>query len=370
MERRRYRIMQPLGEGGFGTVYRAEPLVPAGGLQHQVVLKVIQERRVSSDTVEQLREEAKVLKHLNHPAVVGVEDMVSLEKGWAVVSEYVTGVYLSDLIEQAPLPAHIALELIEDIAVALRAAYNAPDAYGQRLRLIHRDLRPANIRITPEGKIKVLDFGGARAEFALPDDGRDAVEKSRSYVPPERAEGREGPEGDVFSLGVILCECLLGEFLGMRDPGEEEHALWMEHLKSRLKRRLRRDNEDIPPELAATVVEVALAMLVRDPHERPDAQEVADACALLRKELGGEWIRIWAKKNISRMLAEQDTLLDDQNAGDIVSEVVKPVGPNIQKLDRPRRRSSDQGSSSKLGWIIAAVAVTGAVGLIVFSLMG
>jgi len=367
MERRRYRIMQTLGEGGFGTVYRAEPLVPAGGLHHQVVLKVIQERQVTSDTVEQLREEAKVLKHLNHPAVVGVEDMVSLDKGWAVVSEYVTGVYLSDLIQESPIPVHIALELVEDIAVALRAAYNAPDAYGQRLRLTHRDLRPANIRITPEGKIKVLDFGGARVEFALPDDGRASVEKSRSYVPPERSEGREGPEGDVFALGVMLCECLLGEFLGMRDPGEEEHQLWIEHLRNRLKRRLGRDNQELPPELAAAVVDVVMAMVVAEPHERPDAQEVADACALLRKELDGEWIRLWAKKNISRMLAEQDTLLDDQSAGNIFSEVVVKKGPNIQKLDRSHKKAGDSGASSKLGWIIAAAAAMGAIGLIAFS---
>ncbi len=337
--------METLGEGGFGTVYRAEPLVPAGGLQHQVVLKIISGEALAEETVSKLRDEAQVLKHLNHPAVIGVEDMVPLDRGWAVVSEYISGVYLSELIAEGPLPIAIALELIEDIADALRAAYNAPSSSGGRLSLTHRDLRPANIRITPEGSIKVLDFGGARVEFALP-DGRPSVEKSRPYEAPERSRGDEGPQGDIFSLGVIMAECLLGEFMGLRDEGR--HEQWLSHLKNRLGRRLGRDNKDLAPALAEVVVDINLSMLAEDPEERPDAQEVADACRLIRKEIGGEWIRLWAQKNIARMMAEQDTLIDDGAAGSIVSEITPTAGGTAQQDPEVRSFS---------GWVIAAVVL-------------
>lgn len=351
--------METLGEGGFGTVYRAEPLVPAGGLQNQVVLKIINTREIAPDTVSKLRDEARVLKHLNHPAVIGVEDMVSLDKGWAVVSEYISGVYLSELIADGSLPISIALELVEDIADALRAAFNAPSADGNRLSLTHRDLRPANIRITPEGSIKVLDFGGARIEFALP-EGRPSVEKSRPYEAPERSRGEEGPQGDIFSLGVMMAECLLGEFMGVRDEGS--HEQWLGHLKKRLERRLGRDNKDLATELAEVVVDINLSMLAEDPEDRPDAQEVADACRLIRKEIGGEWIRLWARKNIARMMAEQDTLVDDGVAGSIVSEI---SAVEASASGGAQQKSKGGGVP---GWLIAAVVVVlAAAGALMFS---
>ena len=164
-EPRRYRIHEVLGKGSFGLVYRAE-LLGAGGFSKPVALKVLRGSFDPSAEIEQrLRDEARLLGMLRHPNVVQVDGLARLPDGWAVVMEYIQGVDVGVLIRIGPLPPRAALEIACEVAGALHSAWALPSPLtGQALKLVHRDLKPGNLRITAHGEVKILDFGAARAE--------------------------------------------------------------------------------------------------------------------------------------------------------------------------------------------------------------
>ena len=121
-EVRRYRVLETLGKGGFGTVYRAE-LLGSGGFAKQVALKVLNDEG-QREIAHRLRDEARILGHIRHRAIVGVDGLAHLDEGWAVVMEYIDGVDAKELLAAGPVPARCALEIVEEAASALHAAYH------------------------------------------------------------------------------------------------------------------------------------------------------------------------------------------------------------------------------------------------------
>src|SRR5215467_3273728 len=146
-----YEITSHLGSGGMGDVYQATDTK----LERSVAIKFLPEAfSHDTDRVARFQREARVLASLNHPniaAIYGVEETAGRH---FLVMELVEGETLADRIERGPLPVGEATEIAKQIAEALSAAHDKG--------IIHRDLKPANIKITPEGKIKVLDFGLAK----------------------------------------------------------------------------------------------------------------------------------------------------------------------------------------------------------------
>ena len=147
-----YEILSPLGAGGMGEVYRARD----GKLNRDVAIKVLPEAVAEdADRLARFQREAQVLASLNHPhiaAIYGVEKAGNVE---ALVLELVEGETLAERIAQGPMPVDEALAVARQIADALEAAHEKG--------VVHRDLKPANVKVTPEGKVKVLDFGLAKA---------------------------------------------------------------------------------------------------------------------------------------------------------------------------------------------------------------
>jgi serine/threonine-protein kinase len=209
-----YEIVSPLGAGGMGEVYRARD----AKLNRDVALKVLPDAfALDPDRLARFRREAQVLASLNHPhigAIYGFEDSGSTH---ALVLELVEGPTLSDRIEQGPIPLEEALPIATQIADALEAAH----AQG----VIHRDLKPANIKLTPSGKVKVLDFGLAkmletdRVSPSLsmsPTIGVQAtyagvILGTASYMSPEQARGKAlDQRTDIWSFGCVLFEMLSG----------------------------------------------------------------------------------------------------------------------------------------------------------------
>ena len=134
-EGRRYRVLQAVGRGGFGTVYKAE-LLASGGFRKQVALKVLNEEASSDPEFSgRLRDEARMLGLISHPSVVRVDGLSLLDGRWTVVMEFVDGVDLKQLAKQGAVP--LGLEIAEQVADALHAVFGAPQADGEPLRLLH-----------------------------------------------------------------------------------------------------------------------------------------------------------------------------------------------------------------------------------------
>src|SRR5215469_12316937 len=206
-----YRILDPLGSGGMGVVYRAEDTT----LRRTVALKLLPEHHTPSDLAvnEPLLREARMASALNHPNICTIYEVGKDSGEVFIAMEYVEGRPLSELIRAAPLPLETILRYGCQLASALAHAHDRG--------IIHGDLKPLNIVVTPQGNTKILDFGLARrrdrAEFdrqtvrTISAENIPALGGTLPYMAPEQIDGSPAsPFTDVWSLGVVLYEMSAG----------------------------------------------------------------------------------------------------------------------------------------------------------------
>ncbi|MGP4002208.1 serine/threonine-protein kinase [Streptomyces sp. 8N706] len=198
----RYRLLEVLGRGGMGEVWRAEDTT----LGRQVAVKLLLERLTVPDATERFRQEAQTAAGLNHPNVLAVYDFGEEQGRCYLVMELVAGRSLSAELaaDRGPLEVEEACRLVGQAASGLAAAHKAG--------VVHRDIKPGNLLLA-EGSVKIADFGIARIQgegaSALTTTG--AVLGTSAYLAPERGMGRTaGPEADVYALGCVLYELLCG----------------------------------------------------------------------------------------------------------------------------------------------------------------
>jgi serine/threonine protein kinase len=213
-----YKITAKLGQGGMGEVYRATDT----NLDREVAIKVLP-KSVAQDKerLARFEREAKVLAQLNHPNIAGVYGLEQSSDTQALILELVEGDDLSVRLKRGPLPVEEALEVCKQIAEALEAAHEKG--------IIHRDLKPGNIKLTRDGKVRVLDFGLAKAlseesetsAISSVEDSptiTDAFTKpgtilgTAAYMSPEQARGKHvDKRTDIWAFGCVLFECLTGK---------------------------------------------------------------------------------------------------------------------------------------------------------------
>jgi serine/threonine-protein kinase len=198
----RYELGDEIGRGGMADVYLAHDRL----LDRRVAVKVLSPQFASDATnVERFRREAQAAAGLNHPHIVAVYDWGEEDGTSFIVMEYVPGQTLRDVIQSyGRLGAMDAARITAEIADALSFAH----AHG----VVHRDVKPGNVLITPQGQVKVTDFGIARAETSEPLTKTGAVLGTATYFSPEQAQGfaLDG-RSDVYALGVVLYEMLTGD---------------------------------------------------------------------------------------------------------------------------------------------------------------
>jgi Tol biopolymer transport system component len=209
-----YEITSQLGKGGMGEVYRAKDQV----LGRDVAIKVLPEEFAEdAERVARFQREAKLLASLNHPNIAAIHGLEESQGTHFLVLELIEGETLADQIKAGAIPIEEALKLALQIAEALEAAHERG--------VIHRDLKPANIKVTPDGKVKVLDFGLAKA-FAgehqklnlsnSPTLSNAATQQgvilgTAAYMSPEQARGESvDRKADIWAFGCVLFEMLTG----------------------------------------------------------------------------------------------------------------------------------------------------------------
>src|SRR5512140_2913292 len=210
-----YRIVSKLGEGGMGAVYRATDTK----LGRDVAIKVLPEAFAQdADRLARFTREAHVLASLNHPNIAAIYSFEEIDDVRFLVLELVSGETLKQRIVRAPVSVNEAIRFALQIADALEAAHDKG--------ILHRDLKPANVNVTPEGKVKLLDFGLAKA-FALgaaspeishsPTIAADPTHQgvvlgTASYMSPEQARSRAlDARSDLWAFGCVLYEMLAGK---------------------------------------------------------------------------------------------------------------------------------------------------------------
>jgi eukaryotic-like serine/threonine-protein kinase len=195
------RILGELGKGGMATVYRAihEPL------QREVAIKELPaDAAKNSEALSRFRREALALGAFRHQNIVTLYDLIEKGDALYMVMELVDGPTLGDLLREGALPAEVAAVVAAQIAAALEHAHF--------LRIIHRDLKPANVMITKTGEVKLMDFGIAKDEALDKLTRAGTAVGTPAYMSPEQCGGGEvDARSDIYSLGVLLYECLSGK---------------------------------------------------------------------------------------------------------------------------------------------------------------
>jgi serine/threonine-protein kinase len=255
----RYRIQRKLGAGGMADVYLAEDQE----LGRRVAIKILNARHGNDDQfIERFRREAKNAAALNHPNIVSIYDRGEAEDTYYIAMEFLDGRTLKELIVgRGAAPINVAIEYARQILSALRFAH--------RHGIVHRDIKPHNVLVDGEGRVKVTDFGIARAGTSQMTETGSIVGTAQ-YLSPEQARGGEvDPRSDLYSLGIVLYELLTGK---TPFDGETPVEIAMKHLSTAPKppSKLR---SDIPPELDMVV----LRALAKNPDDRYQSADEMEA---------------------------------------------------------------------------------------------
>ena len=248
----RYQLLERLGAGGMSDVFRARDLM----LERSVAIKVLHENYSNDiDFQQRFRQEARAAANLSHPNIVTVHDFGFDHNQLFIVMEHIPGKDLKTLLRQRGRYS------VED-AIPLMVQACAGIGYAHRAGLVHCDIKPHNMIVTPDGRLKVTDFGIARAmSTILPDERADVVWGSPQYFAPEQAVGEPpSPASDVYSLGVVLYEVLTGA-LPFTAPTSEELA------------RMHLEMPPIPPseyvpDIPTALEQIVLKVLSKEPAAR------------------------------------------------------------------------------------------------------
>jgi hypothetical protein len=268
----RYRLDEKIGSGGMSSVYRAfDPT-----LERWVAIKLMH-RDISHDPdqLERFRREARAVARLNHPHIVTVIDAGEDDGAPYIVFEYVEGETLKDRIRRmGRLPVSEAVAYAIEIGRALECAHMH--------RLVHRDVKPQNVLIDPDGRAKVTDFGIARSLEAQGLTATGRVLGTTDYVSPEQALGHEVTgQSDIYSLGIVLYEMLTGETPFKADT---QVAVAMKHVRDPLP-----DVQRRRPEISASLARVVERATAKETQNR--YQDVGDMVHDLEEVLAIEAAR-------------------------------------------------------------------------------
>ncbi len=260
----RYQLSSRVAIGGMGEVWQATDLV----IGRTVAIKILKDEYLGDPGfLERFRAEARHAALVNHEGIANVFDYGEEDGSAFLVMELVPGEALSAILErERVLPTDKVLDIVAQTANALQAAHAAG--------LVHRDIKPGNLLITPEGRVKITDFGIARIADQVPLTATGQVMGTVQYLSPEQASGHPAsPSTDIYSLGIVAYEALAG-----RRPftGESQVAIAMAQIN------------ETPPELPITVAEpvrnLVYACIAKNPADRPaSAAHLARAAQALRR---------------------------------------------------------------------------------------
>ena len=257
-----YEVGRRLGRGGMGEVYAAVDL----DLERQVALKfVAPELAADPDALKRFEREARAAAALNHPHIATLFAFERDGSRTFIAMELVSGESLRERMKRGPLPVAEALAIARDVAGALALAH--------RRGISHRDVKPENLMFDEDGLVKLMDFGLARATHLSRMTMTGSSLGTAAYMPPESVRGGAGAPGDVFALGVMLHEMLVGE---LPFSGDSPLAL-LYTIANEDPKPLRAARPEVPDAVEALV----RRMLEKDPDARPDAAAVARELAML-----------------------------------------------------------------------------------------
>lgn len=341
----RYELQSRIAIGGMGEVWQATDLV----IGRLVAIKILKDEYLGDPGfLERFRAEARHAALVNHEGIANVYDYGEEEGSAYLVMELVPGEPLSTVIErEKTLSIDKVLDIMAQTAAALQAAHSAG--------LVHRDIKPGNMLITPEGRVKITDFGIARIADQVPLTATGQVMGTVQYLSPEQASGHPAsPSTDIYSLGIVAYECLAGK---RPFTGESQVAIAMAQI-----------NEEPPPlpdTIAEPVRNLVYSCIAKKPADRPaSAANLARAAQALRRgDLQGAAAAVPGVLGTSTAPLDATTVMPRTAATGATTVLTIPDAPEPVDQEEKKKRSPWLWPLIALGGVLLLVLVGGIIAL-------
>ena len=264
-----YEILGILGAGGMGKVYKVRNVLSDRIEAMKVLLPNLTDQK---DLVERFLREIKVLAGLSHPNIAGLRTALTIDNQLIMIMEYVEGTTLGSRVERGPIPCAEALNYIDQVLAAL--------SYAHERQIIHRDIKPSNMMLTPDGVVKLMDFGIARSGPDLGLTITGMTLGSLAYMSPEQVKCEAiDARSDLYSVGVSLYEMVTGQ---RPFKADSNFAIMQAHLKE-----VPRQPVELKPDLPVAVSRIIVMAMEKEPAQRfQSADAFSNALHSVAGELG------------------------------------------------------------------------------------
>ncbi|WP_105566739.1 protein kinase domain-containing protein [Microbacterium halophytorum] len=336
----RYELSSRVAIGGMGEVWEATDHV----IGRTVAIKILKDEYMGDPGfLERFRAEARHAALVNHEGIASVFDYGEEDGSAFLVMELVPGEALSTILEREnAIDPNRTLDIIAQTASALQAAHAAG--------LVHRDIKPGNLLITPDGRVKITDFGIARIADQVPLTATGQVMGTVQYLSPEQASGHPAsPATDIYSLGIVAYESVAGK---RPFTGESQVAIAMAQIN------------DAPPPLSAEVPKpvqnLIMAMIAKKPEDRPtSAAAVSRACnALIRGDISAAAAAVPAIADSSALADDSFTqLLDTDDAATQMLPATNPLPTSDEDAAEAEEAGEKKKKRSPWTWPLIALIV-------------
>jgi tetratricopeptide (TPR) repeat protein/tRNA A-37 threonylcarbamoyl transferase component Bud32 len=308
----KYHVLARIAQGGMAEVYKVKTVGIAGFEKVQALKRILPAQAQRSRFIRSFIDEARIAVELNHRNIVQVFDFGKADGELYLAMELIEGKDLRTASVQAkargvPLPAKLACHIVAEVAAGLDFAHRKTDEVGRPLGIVHCDVSPANIMLSTDGYVKILDFGVARASFASElDQGR--LRGKPRYMSPEQTDGAPATAAsDVFALGIVAWEILTGQPLF----DGRSVAQILAAVRRAQAPRADRVNPAVP-EAVAVAVQQALAV---DPARRGTAADLAGVAARAGAGSGARALAAWLEDIDRQVPVPGAEAMEDQRAG-------------------------------------------------------
>ena len=299
--KRQYEFIRSLSKTAMSDVYHCQE-VQNGDAIREVAIKLLRDSwKENKRSVMWLRQELSLLQSLHHSSIPTIYEMTSIRGRVAIVMEWINGMDLKRLVHgmrnmKQRIPLKVTLGLIADVAESLDTIYNqAPSAGRPPLRILHGNLKPSNIMVSPKGKTSLLDFGMTASDIGgRESETREMQFDTMEYMAPERLFFEpQGPSSDVYSLAVTLFEMLAGKPIGKALPSAEQHMLRVEKYCQHLLRPM-----PLGLEVKEELADLLISGMAYEAERRPMAYEFANRARRMAEVISGVGSSQWSQKAI------------------------------------------------------------------------
>ena len=374
-----YQLLSKIATGGMAEIFLAKHVNSPVNSMPIAIKKVLKQYSNNPTLVKMFLAEARIICNISHENIVKIYDFGKFDDQYFIAMEYVFGQNLGSILEKVKekderMPIDLTLEIILAVLCGLDHAHNAQDRNGNFLNIVHLDMNPNNILISYEGKIKVVDFGIANANYTKKLKGEAGIQGTYAYLSPEQCRGQAvDRRSDIFSVGIILYEMLTGEplYKGLDNDMAIMNAILNDEVEP---------IDEILPDIDPNLAKIVMKALEKDPNRRyASAMDMREDLLQIYNSLefdpDSEALSAFVKKLFPAHFIKMNKILEQAQTEYLMDELFNNIG-ELEDVDfdgkgnaedefkveaqvekkRPVQRSEKKTSSSKIGLIAAIIA--------------